>query len=63
VPRVDDRRERHLLGIAVECTAARPAGALLPTYPCYNRFVRWRKAGMWHRLMGAITSRTTVTSR
>jgi transposase len=23
---------------------------------CYNRFVRWRKAGVWNRLMDAITA-------
>jgi transposase len=23
---------------------------------CYNRFVRWRKAGVWDRLMDAIAA-------
>ena len=23
---------------------------------CYNRFVRWRKAGVWDRMMDAITA-------
>jgi transposase len=27
-----------------------------PRTTCYNRFVRWRKAGVWDRLMGAITA-------
>jgi transposase len=27
-----------------------------PRTICYNRFVRWRKAGVWDRLMDAITS-------
>jgi transposase len=26
-----------------------------PRTTCYNRFVRWRKAGFWDRLMDAIT--------
>jgi transposase len=26
-----------------------------PRTTCYNRFVRWRKAGVWGRLMDAIT--------
>jgi transposase len=26
-----------------------------PRTTCYNRFVRWRKAGVWDRLMDAIT--------
>ena len=25
-----------------------------PRTTCYNRFVRWRKAGVWDRLMDAI---------
>jgi len=27
-----------------------------PRTTCYNRFVRWRKAGVWDRLMDAITA-------
>ncbi len=27
-----------------------------PKATCYNRFVRWRKAGVWDRLMDAITA-------
>jgi len=27
-----------------------------PRTTCYNRFARWRKAGMWDRLMDAITA-------
>ena len=26
-----------------------------PRTTCYNRFVRWRRAGVWDRLMDAIT--------
>jgi transposase len=24
--------------------------------PCYNRFVRWRQAGVWDRIMGALAA-------
>ena len=27
-----------------------------PRTTCYNRFVRWRKAGVWDRLIDAITA-------
>jgi transposase len=27
-----------------------------PRTTCYNRFVRWRKAGVWDRMMDAITA-------
>jgi transposase len=27
-----------------------------PRTTCYNRFVRWRKAGVWDRLMDAISA-------
>ena len=27
-----------------------------PRTTCYNRFVRWRKAGVWDRLMDAVTA-------
>ena len=27
-----------------------------PCTTCYNRFVRWRKAGVWDRIMDAITA-------
>ena len=27
-----------------------------PPTTCYNRFVRWRKAGVWDRLMDAVTA-------
>ena len=34
IPRVDDRAhsQRHLLGLALRCTMARPAGELRPPY-------------------------------
>jgi transposase len=57
VPRVDDRRV--LNGIFWVLRTAAPWRALPAVYgprtPCYNRFVRWRKAGVWDRLLNAIT--------
>jgi transposase len=29
---------------------------MAPRTTCYNRFVRWRKAGVWDRMMDAITA-------
>ena len=27
-----------------------------PSTTCYNRFVRWRKAGVWDRILDAVTT-------
>ena len=57
VPRVDDRR--MLNGIFWVLRSGAPWRDLPERYgprtTCYNRFVRWRKAGVWDRLMDAIT--------
>ena len=57
VPRVDDRRV--LDGIFWVLRSGTPRRDLPDRYgprtTCYNRFVRWRKAGVWDRLMDAIT--------
>ena len=57
VPRVDDRRT--LNGIFWVLRSGAPWRDLPERYgprtTCYNRFVRWRKAGVWDRLMDAIT--------
>ena len=57
VPRVDDRRV--LSGIFWVLRMGAPWRALPKEYgphtTCYNRFVRWRKAGVWDRIMAAIT--------
>ena len=49
VPRVNDRR--ILNGIfrvlRIWSTLARSAEAFGPYTTCYNRFVRWRRAGVW----------------
>src|SRR5215510_14328614 len=57
VPRVDDRRV--LNGIFWVLRSGAPWRDLPerdgPRSTCYNRFVRWRKAGVWDWLMDAIT--------
>lgn len=57
VPRVDDRRV--LNGIFWVLRTGTPWPALPsdfdPYTTCYNRFVRWRKAGVFDRIMSAIT--------
>ena len=57
VPRVDDRRV--LNGIFWVLRSGAPWRDLPERYgprtTCYNRFVRWRRAGVWDRLMDAIT--------
>lgn len=58
VPRVDDRRV--LNGIFWVLRSGAPWRDLPERYgprtTCYNRFNRWRQAGVWDRLMDAITS-------
>lgn len=58
VPRVNDRRV--LNGIFWALRSGAPWRDLPERYgprtTCYNRLVRWRKAGVWDRLMDAITA-------
>ncbi|MEA2867156.1 MAG: hypothetical protein QOE39_1871 [Bradyrhizobium sp.] len=58
VPRVDDRRV--LNGIFWVLRSGAPWRDLPERYgprtTCYNRFVRWRKAGVWDRLIDAVTA-------
>jgi transposase len=58
VPRTDDRRV--LNGIFWVLRSGSPWRDLPERYgpytTCYNRFVRWRKAGVWDRLMDAVTA-------
>ena len=55
VPRVNDRRV--LNGIFWVLRSGAPWRDLPddfgPYTTCYNRFVRWRRAGVWGRIMGA----------
>ncbi|WP_371175915.1 IS5 family transposase [Brucella sp. 83/13] len=57
VARVDDRRV--LNGILWRFRTGSPLGGssrtLCPPTTCYNRFVRWRKAGVWDRLLEAVS--------
>jgi transposase len=56
VPRVDDRRV--LNGIFWVLRSGAPwrdlPSAFGPYTTCYNRFVRWRRAGVWSRIMDAL---------
>ena len=57
VARVDDRRV--LNGIYWRLRTGSPWSEIPERYgpytTCYNRFVRWRKLGVWERLFEAIT--------
>lgn len=58
VPRVDDRRVingilwRFRTGSAWADIPERYG----PHKTCYNRFVRWQKAGHWRAILGAVTA-------
>ncbi len=58
VPRVDDRRV--LNGIFWVLRSGAPWRDLPERYglrtTCYNRFARWRQAGVWVRMIDAITA-------
>jgi len=58
VPRVDDRRV--LNGIFWVLRSGAPwrdlPDAFGPYTTCYNRFVRWRRAGVWSRIMDALAA-------
>ena len=57
VPRVDDRRVIN--GILWRFRTGSPWADIPDRYgpctTCYNRFVRWRKAGVWDRLLEAVS--------
>ncbi len=57
VPRVDDRRV--LNGILWRFRTGSPWSEVPERYgrptTCYNRFVRWRKAGVWDHLLKAVS--------
>ena len=58
IPRVDDRRV--LNGIFWVLRSGAPwrdlPGIYGPRTTCYNRFVRWRRAGVWSGIMQALTA-------
>jgi transposase len=55
-PRGVLRAERYLLGAMLRRTLARFARPLRPTHHLPQLFVRWRNAGVWNRIMDAITA-------
>jgi transposase len=63
VPRVDDRRV--LNGIFWVLRSGAPwrdlPGSFGSYTTCYNRFVRWRRAGIWDRLMDALITAHDAT--
>jgi transposase len=58
IPRVDDRRV--LNGIFWVLRSGAPwrdlPAACGPHTTCYNRFVGWRRAGVWDRIMEALAA-------
>jgi transposase len=58
VPRVNDRRV--LNGIFWVLRSGAPWRDLPESFgpytTCYNRFVRWRRAGVWGRIIGALAA-------
>lgn len=56
VPRVNDRRvlNGHLLGSTIWAPWRDLPDYFGPYTTCYNRFVRWRRAGVWGRIMRAL---------
>ncbi|MEQ8393963.1 IS5 family transposase [Thalassobaculum sp.] len=58
VPRVDDRRV--LNGIYWRLRTGSPWADIPerygPSTTCYNRFVRWRKLGVWDRIFAAVSA-------
>ena len=58
IPRVSDRRV--LNGIFWVLRSGAPwrdlPQAFGPYTTCYNRFVRWRRAGVWNRIMNALAA-------
>ena len=59
VPRVDDRRVLNGIFWALRSGAPwRDVPALYgPRTTCYNRFVRWRRAGIWESIMQGVGGR------
>src|SRR5687768_9728757 len=46
----------HLLCLAIRCTMARSPRQLWSPYDLQNRFVRWRRAGVWDRIIDALAA-------
>jgi hypothetical protein len=50
------RRDRYLLGFTLECSWRDPPETCGLHTTCYNRFVQWRQAGFWDRIMDALAA-------
>ncbi len=65
VPRVNDRRVHN--GIFWALRSGAPwrdlPGTFGPYTTCYNRFVRWRRAGAWGRIMEALAGANDTAAR
>src|SRR5690242_19737159 len=46
--------QRHLLGAAVRAPWRDLPDIFGPYTTCYNRFVRWRRAGVWGKIMNSL---------
>jgi transposase len=56
IPRVDDRRVLNgIFWVLRSCAPGLPE-TYGPRTTCYNRFVRWRQAGVWDRIMDALAA-------
>jgi transposase len=51
-----DASSTHLLGAVIRRTMARSAGLLWPMHHLLQPFVRWRRAGVWGRIMDALAA-------
>jgi len=62
VPRVDDRRVLNGIFWVLRSGASwRDLPALYgPRTTCYNRFVRWRRAGIWESIMQVVVAAQDV---
>jgi transposase len=65
VPRVDDRKVIN--GIYRRLRTGSPWADIPkrygPSTTCYNRFVRWRKLGVWERIFNAVSKAYDVSAR
>ena len=58
IPRVDDRCVLNGIFWVLRSGAPwrDPPASYGPRTTCYNRFVRWRQAGVWDRIMDALAA-------
>ena len=56
VPRVDDRRILKVFGLRSGAAWRDLPDQYGPYTTCYNRFARWRRAGVWDRIMAGLST-------